>query len=52
MDKYTFNESNEKLAYEKHMRSEGYMKINGKRVLAKYPEKDPKSYKEALPTKG
>ena len=40
------------IAHEEHMRSEGYIKIKGKWVLSKYPEKDPKSYKEALPSKG
>ena len=42
----------EKEAYEAHMRAEGYIKVNGEWKLAKYPEKDLKSYKEALPTKG
>ena len=51
VDAHTFNESEEKTAYEEHMRSEGYIKIDGKWVLSKYPEKGPKSYKEALPNK-
>ena len=52
MDTNKLNENEEKVAYEEHMRSNGYIKIDGKWQLVKYPEKDPKSYKEALPTKG
>ncbi len=42
----------DKVAYEEYMKAEGYIKINGKWVLWKYPPKDSKSYKEALPSKG
>ena len=52
MDTNKLNENEEKIAHEAHMRAEGYIKVNGEWKLAKYPEKDPKSYKEALPTKG
>ena len=52
METNTFDENEEKIAYTEHMIAEGYIKIDGKWVLSKYPEKDPKSYKEALPSKG
>ncbi len=51
MDTNKFNENDEKTAYEEHMKAEGYVKINGNWILSKYPEKDTKSYKEALPNK-
>ncbi len=47
----TGNEQDKK-EYETYMKSQGYIKIKGKWQLVKYPEKDPKSYKEALPSKG
>ena len=52
METNKFNENEEKIAHEKYMIAEGYVKMDGKWVLSKYPEKDPKSYKEALPSKG
>ena len=52
MDTNNLDEEKEKAAYKEYMRAEGYVKINGKWVLGKYPPKDPKSYKEALPSKG
>ena len=52
MDTNKFDENKEKIEYEAHMKKEGYIKVNGKWILGKYPEKDPKSYKEALPGKG
>ncbi len=48
MNTNKFNEKEEKLAYEEHMKSEGYIKIDGKWVLSKYPEKGPKNYKEVF----
>ncbi len=48
----TTSNEQEKQAYETHMKSQGYVKIDGKWQLVKYPVKDPKSYKEALPSKG
>ncbi len=52
MDKNTLDEDKEKIAYEENMKAEGYVMIDGKWKLVKYPEKNPKSYKEALPSKG
>ena len=52
MDTKNTNEEKEKIAYETYMEAEGYVKIDNKWKRIKYPEKDPKSYKEALPTKG
>ncbi len=46
------NNEQEKQAYEIYMKSQGYIKVDGKWKLVKYPEKDPKSYKETLPRKG
>jgi len=46
----TSNEE-EKIAYERYMKSQGYIKIDGKWKCVKYPEKDPKSYKESVPSK-
>ena len=52
METNKFNENEEKIAHEKYMIAEGYIKTEDKGILSKYPEKDPKSYKEALPSKG
>ena len=52
MEVNKFNEHEEKIAYDEYMIAEGYIKKDGKWVLEKYPEKDPKSYKGALPSKG
>lgn len=52
MDTDNFDKSEEQSKYEEYMGAEGYVKIDGKWVLVKYPEKDPKSYKESLPSKG
>ncbi len=52
MDTNKFDENKEKIAHDEYMKAEGYIKINGKWVLGKYPPKDSKSYKDALPSKG
>lgn len=35
-----FDEEKEKIAYEEHMKAEGYIKVDGKWVLGKYSDKE------------
>ena len=35
-----FDEEKEKIAYEMYMEEEGYIKVNGKCILGKYPNKN------------
>ncbi len=51
MDINKFDEEKEKIAYEEHMKSEGYIKVNGQWILGKYPNKKTIGYKNASPKK-
>lgn len=39
------DEKKEKISYKNYMKAEGYIKINDKYILVKYPTKKVKSYK-------